>query len=89
MRAEQNLSIRSLALMVGLSKDYIVDIEHARKSPTLDTLVKLSAGFGVSLSELVEGIDAMELAQESKVIAAQNAKQSMRPPSFNYKSTHL
>ena len=54
--AEQNFSVRGFALMVGLSKDYVVDLEYGRKSPTLDTLVKVSAGFGITPSELLMGI---------------------------------
>ena len=53
---QQNLSVRGFALMVGLSKDYIVDLEFGRKSPTLDTLVKVAAGFGMTPSELLKGI---------------------------------
>jgi len=48
--------VRKFALMVGLSKDYIVDLEYGRKSPTLDTLVKVAAGFDMTPSELLEGI---------------------------------
>ena len=56
LRKEENLSLRKFSEMVGISKDYLVDIEFGRKSPTLDVLVKVAGGFGISLSELLEGI---------------------------------
>ena len=59
MRKECGMSLRSFALMIGISKDYLVDIEYGRKSPTLDTLAKIAGGFDLSLSELLEGIGPM------------------------------
>lgn len=56
MRKEQKMTVRGFALMVGLSKDYIIDLEYGRKSPTFDTIVKISAGLDVSPSELLRGI---------------------------------
>ena len=58
LRRGQNLSLRKFADMIGISKDYLVDIEFGRKSPTLDTLVKISWGFGITLSDLLEGVGA-------------------------------
>ena len=56
MREEQNISLRKFALMVGLSKDYMVAVEHGRKSPTFDTIMKIAGGLGVPPSALMKGI---------------------------------
>lgn len=56
MRKEQKLTLRGFGLMVGLSKDYLVDLEHGRKSPSLDTIVKIAGGFNITPSELLRGI---------------------------------
>ena len=56
LRKGQKLSVREFALMVGLNKDYIVDLEYGRKSPTFDTILKICSGLGVTPSELMDGI---------------------------------
>lgn len=57
LRKEQKLTIRGFALMVDLSKDYIVDLEYGRKSASFDTILKIASGFGITPAELVRGID--------------------------------
>lgn len=57
LRKEQNLSVRKFALMVNLSKDYIIDIEYGRKSPSLDTLLKIAWGLDITPAVLLEGIE--------------------------------
>lgn len=88
LRQERKHSVRGFALMVGLSKDYIVDIEHGRKSPTLDTLIKVSSGLDVPLSQLLDGIG------ESGEVDQDDApdKKFERPnsgPSVNYHATRF
>ena len=56
LRKAEKLSLRKFAEMIGISKDFLVDIEFGRKSPTLDTLVKIACGFDITLSELLEGV---------------------------------
>ena len=63
MRKEQKMTVRGFALMVGLSKDYIIDIEYGRKSPTFDTILKIAAGLDVAPSELLRGIGEPEIKQ--------------------------
>ena len=65
LREEQNISLRRFALMVNLSKDYMVDLEKGRKSPTLDTIVKISAGFGITPAQLLHGIAGPEPGDEN------------------------
>ena len=54
LRKERGLSLRQFALMIGIDKGYLVDVEYGRKSPTLDTLAKIACGLDVEMSELLE-----------------------------------
>ena len=56
LRKERGLSLRQFALMIGIDKGYLVDVEYGRKSPTLDTLAKIACGLDVEMSELLEGV---------------------------------
>lgn len=56
LRTERKVSLRQFALMIGIDKGFLVDIEYGRKSPTLDTIGKIASGLGVSLSELFDGV---------------------------------
>lgn len=56
LRKDRNVSLRAFSLMIGIDKGYLVDIEYGRKSPSLDTLIKIAGGFDMTLSELFEGI---------------------------------
>ena len=56
LRTERGVSLRQFALMIGIDKGFLVDVELGWKSPTLDTIAKIAAGLDVSLSELFEGI---------------------------------
>jgi transcriptional regulator with XRE-family HTH domain len=40
--------------MLGIDRSYIIGIELGRKNPTVDSLEKIAAGLGVTLSELFE-----------------------------------
>lgn len=53
LRESQDLSIRKLALMVGLNKNLVNDIELGRANPTVVSLAKLAAGLGVDLADLL------------------------------------
>jgi transcriptional regulator with XRE-family HTH domain len=55
LREEQGLSMRKLAERSGLSQAFISSIEAGQKQPTLDSLLKLSSGLGISLIDLLGG----------------------------------
>ena len=57
LRKEQGLSQSNLPMMVGIARQYVIDIELGRKAASLDVLVRLSRGFDMSLPELIDGID--------------------------------
>ena len=57
LRTQQGLTQERLGLMVGLDRTYIIGIEKGRRNVSIDNLIKLSRGLGVSLQELFAGID--------------------------------
>jgi transcriptional regulator with XRE-family HTH domain len=57
LRAEQGFSQEAFADHCGLHRTAMSLIERGKRIPSLRTLVTLSQGFGVSLSELLEDID--------------------------------
>jgi transcriptional regulator with XRE-family HTH domain len=57
LRAEQGFSQEAFADHCGLHRTAMSLIERGKRVPSLRTLVTLSRGFGVSLSELLEDID--------------------------------
>ena len=59
-RDERELSPEALAERSGLDLETIHEIEAGVCSPSLDTLRRLCAGFGLQLSALFEGFDLRE-----------------------------
>jgi transcriptional regulator with XRE-family HTH domain len=57
LRAEHGFSQEAFADHCGLHRTAMSLIERGKRVPSLRTLVTLSRGFGVSLSELLEDID--------------------------------
>ena len=54
LRKEKNLTQEELAHESGISVLHLIKIENGKSNPTFETLVKLSKGFDISLSELVK-----------------------------------
>jgi transcriptional regulator with XRE-family HTH domain len=54
IRRGDELSQEALGLRVGLHRNYVGYIEVGRVNPTWRTVLRLTAGLGVSLRELVE-----------------------------------
>lgn len=57
LREQAGLSTNKFALMVGLSKSFIIQIEHGRRNISLDTIERIAAGLNMSVSELFEGVE--------------------------------
>lgn len=53
LREKQGLSMRKLAERSGVSQPFISSIESGKKQPTLDSLLKLSDGLGITLIDLL------------------------------------
>lgn len=56
LREAGGISLRQFALTIGVNKSYLVDVEHGRRSPTLDTIERISNGLGVPISHLMIGV---------------------------------
>lgn len=57
LRKEQGLSQRTLALMIGMDRTYLISVEHGKRNIALENIAKIAGGLGVSLSELFEGVE--------------------------------
>ena len=57
LRAERRVSQEAFADSCGLHRTAMSLLERGKRVPSLRTLVILSQGFGISLSELLEGVD--------------------------------
>ncbi|MFH1893791.1 MAG: helix-turn-helix transcriptional regulator [Candidatus Zixiibacteriota bacterium] len=81
MRNARNWTQNELAERADLSTDAICRMETGKMVPTLTTLDKLAAGFGVELSTLVQGIGCQEaptskwLSQLSDLMATRSDKE--------------
>ena len=58
LRAKQGFSQEAFADHCGLHRTAMSLIERGKRVPSLRTLLTLSQGFGISLSELLENVDA-------------------------------
>ena len=56
LRTERGHSQGSFALMVGVSRQYLIDIESGRATPTVDMLERIAGGLDVRVSLLFEGM---------------------------------
>lgn len=57
LRAKQGLSQEAFADLCGLHRTAVGLIERGHRVPSLRTLLTISSGFGVSLSDLLRGVD--------------------------------
>lgn len=58
LRDKQGFSQEAFADHCGLHRTAISLIERGKRVPSLTTLLTISSGFGISLSELLRGVDA-------------------------------
>jgi transcriptional regulator with XRE-family HTH domain len=57
LRAKKGYSQEAFADHCGLHRTAVSLIERGKRVPSLKTLVTISTGFGVTLSELLRGVD--------------------------------
>lgn len=57
LRKKRGFSQEAFADHVGLHRVAVGWIEQGRRVPSLKTLVKISQGLGISVSELLKGVD--------------------------------
>lgn len=54
LRTEQGLSKARFAIMVGISRRYLIKLESAKASPTLEMMERIAAGLGVEVRYMVD-----------------------------------
>lgn len=52
LRDERGWSLREFGLIVGMNKTYLGDIELGKRNPTINSLEKIVAGYGLTVREL-------------------------------------
>ena len=57
LRKQRGFSQEAFADHAGLHRVAVGWIEQGKRVPSLKTLVKISQGFGISLSKLLKGVD--------------------------------
>ena len=58
LREEQQLTQMQLAVISGLNRSYISRIECGRCNITLDSILLIARGLGVTPAELLDGVDS-------------------------------
>lgn len=57
-RTEKDLSLSELARQSGVAKGYLSSLENGRyENPTLATLAKLASVLGVTIPDMLKGLD--------------------------------
>lgn len=51
LRDERGWSLREFGLIVGMNKTYLGDIELEKRNPTINSLEKIVAGYGLTVRE--------------------------------------
>lgn len=51
LREERGRSLREFGLIVGMNKTYLGDIELGKRNPTMNSLEKIVAGYGLTVKE--------------------------------------
>ena len=69
IRKSKGISVYKLAQLSGVSETHIRDLERGDRNPSFDTLSRLSAPLGLSLSELFnESEDMAFLSKDEKEV---------------------
>src|SRR5215468_5371128 len=66
LRHARGWTLAALAARSGVSKGMVVELEHGRTNPSVATLCRLAAAFGVGLAQLLELGDEPELRVVSR-----------------------
>ena len=56
LRVQPNLTQERFALMTGINRSYLADIEKGHRNFGFDPLERIVEGFGISYSEFFEGL---------------------------------
>jgi len=56
LRTQRNISQEQFAKLIDMDRSYYASIEEGRRNVTLRNLAKIADGFGITLSELFDGV---------------------------------
>ena len=56
LRLKQGLSQEKFALLIDMDRTYYASIESGKRNVSLRNVEKISKGFGISISELFQGV---------------------------------
>ena len=73
IRIQRELSQEELAFKCNMQQSHIGQIERGQKNPTLDTLIKISNGLNISLTELLDFDTNVKNENTNKTINKINA----------------
>lgn len=57
LRDERGWSLREFGLIVGMNKTYLGDIELGKRNPTINSLEKIVAGYGLTVREFFAKVE--------------------------------
>ena len=57
VRQQRKLTLAQVTGQTGLARTYLSDLENEWKRPTLDTLALLASSYGLSVMDLLSGVD--------------------------------
>lgn len=66
LRNERQINRKQFSLMIGMDRGYLAGIETGKYNATFDKLVDIADGLGVTLSELLEGVDIESQPPENR-----------------------
>ena len=57
LRYEHQINRKQFALMIGMDRGYLAGIETGKYNATFDKLADIADGFGITLADLLAGVD--------------------------------
>lgn len=79
-RKRRNMTQEELAYRASFSTSFISDIERAEKSPTIESLVRITDALGITLEELFANTQARKQTKEAETVASIIGKIHNLPP---------
>ena len=56
LRNKSGLSQEQFALLIDMDRTYLASVESGKRNISLENIKKIADGFGISLSELFDGV---------------------------------
>lgn len=70
LRSVYGKSVNQFAAIIGSSSGYMSDLENGKSTPSIDMLVKICAGLGISLAEFFTDSDNLLSPELAKLLAS-------------------